>query len=272
MCKKVLVIATLAVLAAVFVVGGPRAVSYLRYWKHQLRTSFEESISPEDEINRLSMELDNLPAQEKKMLDTVARQLVEVKKLQTQVKQQETDLAQHETYIKELNASLESDDQFVTFKGTKKARKEWKAELRQEAAEFRLAEATLQSKQEQLKAKKQTFNLNKKKLDSLRLEQQKMRTELEQLKRDLARERQAQAQEKATVDDAGFLRIRESMDSLRDRMEILKAKRELRGEIRSRTSTRASAEQRKKDAEQDEYIKTRFGASKAKAQAETDTQ
>src|SRR5207248_3225364 len=130
----------------------------------ELACAVESRIPPEQEIARLRMELDGLAREDDKHFDRVARQAVEVEKLEAQVERMKVKLAGDEKHIRALKASLVGESRRVTFNGGDYNRTDLQAELRLVAASFQAGEATLQSKQEQLSAKKQAYELNRKKL------------------------------------------------------------------------------------------------------------
>jgi len=265
MCKKVFMIATLAVLATVFVVGGPKFVSHLRYWKLQLRSAVEERIPPEQEIARLRMEVDRLALDDGKAFDQVVRQGREVKKLQARVKDLKDQLALEEGNIRGMKASLVGDDRFVTYKGERRARSEFTSDLLQAAETFQVQEAKLQSLQEQLAAKKESYDLHRKQLRERELNREKLRTELQRLETALVKEKQVQAQEKNTLDDSGYLRIQNEIGAVKERIGEMTDKSELIKEIKSHSANREAQKRHEKNAATLKYLETRFG-DKSKAE------
>jgi hypothetical protein len=256
MCKKVL-IATLAVVVGLAVVKGTWVASHVRCWKAQFRQAIEDRIPPEQEIARLRMELDNLAREDDKHFDRVARQAVAVEKLEAKVARAKKDLGERESRIRAMKTSLAGDARKVNFKGNEVDRNDLQAELRLSAAAFQADEATLKSLEQQLSAKKQAYELNRKKLAELKLARQQMQTELQRLETALVEERQAQAQEANTLDDAEYIKIHKGIDSLRDKISVMKHKRTLKGEVRG--PVRAAEERREQETRIDQFIEKRFG-------------
>jgi septal ring factor EnvC (AmiA/AmiB activator) len=256
MCKKVL-IAAVAVVVALAVVKGTWLGSHIRLWRQNLQTAIHNRIPPEQEIQRLRMELENLSREDEKFFDQVARQSVQVKKIENQVAQVKKDLAERENRIRALKTSLTGEGQYVTVNGEQYRRELVKTDLRTSAAAFQVEEERLHSLEGQLAAKRQVYDLNKKKLSELKLARQQMLTELQRLETALAEERQAQAQEAGTLDDASYLKIRKDMDSVRDKIEFLKTKRQLKSEVRG--PVRAAEERKEENTKIDNFIENRFG-------------
>jgi len=264
MCKKVLMIATLAVVAAVVIVGGRRVVSYGRFLKQQAREAFDARIPPEQEIARLRMELKNLEREDGRHFERVARQGVEVENLEKKVTGLRETLAREENRIRAMKASVVGEGEFVTHNGTPYKRALFQAELREAAAHFQTQEATLKSMQDQLSAKKLSYERNRKELSSLKLQRQQMATELQQLETALEKERQAQAEAENTLDDANYRRIRKEMDNIHNRIKVIGAVRKLKAE--SGDSVRANEERREENAKIDAFLDARFGDNKDKTE------
>src|SRR5262249_3053957 len=103
--------------------------------------------------------------------------------------------------------------------------------------------------------------INRKKLSNLKVVREQMATELQRLETALAHERQIQAEQQATLDDASYIELRKSVDAIRDKIELMKTKRELKGEAKS-GPVRAAEVQREQDAKPDKYLEPRFGDKK----------
>lgn len=251
MCKKVL-IATLAVLAGVAVVRGTRPGSFLRLWCNKAATCVKESIPPEQEIARLRMELKSLERDDDQHYDKVARMAVQVEKMEREVARLRTNLNREESRIKKLKGELTGNVEYVVHDGSRYTRDD----LRADALAFQTAEDNLKSKEANLQAKRKHLSLERKKLTELRTVREQMAADLQRLETALAEERHAQAASESTIDDSGYRRLRQDMESVRDRIEVLKKKRELRGELR--TSTR-DEQVRERDVQADKYLDARFG-------------
>jgi len=160
-----------------------------------------------------------------------------------------------------MRDALTSAGEFVTFNGNRYDRISLVEQVRLDARGFQADENTLKSKEEKLRAMKRNLSINLKKLTDLKVVRQQMSTEIQNLETALAEERQAQAQQESTLDDASYQRIRKDMDSIRDKIELLKTKRELKGEA-SNGPVRAAENQRAEDSKIDKYLDSRFGGKK----------
>lgn len=251
MCKKV-VIAALAVLAGVAVVRGTKPGSYLRLWCNKAAQTARDSIPPEQEIARLRMELKGLERDDDRHYDKVARMAVQVEKLERDVTGMRTALAKSESRIRKLRDELAGNVEFVLHDGSRYT----KDDLRIDALSFQTAEESIKSKEQNLQAKKKHLALEQKKLSELRTVRTQMATELQRLETALAEERHAQAASESTIDDSGYRQLRKDMESVRERIDVLKKKRELRGEVRISTQDDQS---RERDNQADKFLDARFG-------------
>jgi len=256
MGKKCL-IAAVAVVVALVVLNFTRLGSHVCLWKKQAISSLQARIPPEQEIKRLQMELDNLAKEDERHFHKVATQIVEVQNMEKQVASMKKEIDDREARILTMKASLKGDDKFVTYKGEKVTREALNSELRTAAQRFQVDEELFKSKEEQLSIRKKNLEMNRKKLSELKLHRQQMKTELEKLETILAQERQTQAAQDNTLDDASYQKIRKEMDSVRDRIQVLKEKRILKGDVDS--PIKAAEQKKEQDAAIDRYLDSRFG-------------
>jgi len=254
MCKKVL-IAALAVVVGLAVVQGTWIVSHLRLRCRSVRHWAEDRVPPEQEIARLRMELANLAREDEKHFDKVARMAVDVEKREADLGRVRTNLGRQEARIRDLKNKLGDGVDFVKVEGSRYTR----ADLRDSAIAFKNAEDNLKSREANLEARKRHLALERKKLSELRTKRDEMATDLQKLETALAEERQAQAVSESTIDDSNYRQIRKDMDSIRDRINVLKKKRELKGEFAPAADTSKVTEQ---DTQADKYLETRFGDRK----------
>lgn len=255
MCKK-LMIAAVAVLVGLVVVKGTWLGSHLRLTANKARNWVKSSIPPEQEIARLRMEVRNLKKDDEKHLDKVARLAVDVEKLEKEITGIKDNLAREESRIRELTQTM-GDSKFVVYKGQKWTRDD----VLVDAMAFKTAEDTLKSKEETLQARRRILAVEKKKLAELQTVRNQMTADLERLEADLVAERSVDASHENTLDDSKYRKLREEMESVRDRIEVLKKKRELRGDFRI---PEASSRKQKQTAEAEQFLEARFGLSDKK--------
>jgi len=250
MWKKV-VIAALAVVVGLAVVKGTWLGSHLRLSACKARKWVETNVPPEQEIARLRMEVQNLKKDDDKHVDKVARLAVEIEKAERDLASVKANLAREEGRLRDVRKEL-GDSTFVVFQGQRYSRDD----LRAEALAFKTAEETVKSREESLQAKRRILNLEKKKLYELQTVRNQMGADLTRLEAALAEEQHAQAASESSIDDSNYRAIRKDMEGVRERIEILKKKRELRGEMRL---PEVSDRQKQQNTEADRFLEARFG-------------
>jgi len=254
MFKKVL-IATLAVVFGLAVIKGTWIGSHMRLKFTKARSWVHSQVPPEQEISRLRMELDNLARDDDKHFDKVARLAVEVNNREAELAKLRVNLNREEVKIRKLRGEMAEGVEFVVFDGNRYTR----GDLRIKALAFQSAEENLKSKEANLAAKKRHLALERGKLANLQKTRNEMATDLQRLETALAEERQSQAASESTIDDGDYRRLRKDMEAVRTRLEVLKKKRELRGEFQPISSTNKPTEQ---DTQADKYLDIRFGDKK----------
>jgi len=245
-------IAALAVVVGLAVVKGTWIGSHLRLKCSNVRNWMEAQVPPEQEIARLRMELKNLAREDDKFYDKVARMAVDVDNQEKAFARTRTNLSREEARIRKIKSELGEGVEFVKDESGVRVTR---VDLRNLAIAFKNAEENLKSKEASLEARKRHLVLERKKLSELRNKRDEMATELQRLETALAEERQQQAASESTIDDSGYRQIRKEMDSVRDRINVLKKKRELKGEFAPALDTSKPSEQ---DVQADKYLDTRF--------------
>jgi len=255
MCKKI-VIAAVAAVALLVVWNFTRLGSHAQLFWKQTVAHVQAQIPPEQEIARLRMELDNLAKEDDRHYHKVATQIVEVKEFEKEVTALVKQRDEREARIKAMYVASKSEGKFISYADQKFPRDKFLSELQDAADSFRTFEETVKNKEEQLALRQQRLESDRKRLNELKNEREKMKTELEKLQLALEQEKQAQAAAVNTLDDSGYLKLRGQMDEVRNRLEVEKQKRLLKGELD--TSVRAAEQKKEREADLNAYIEKRF--------------
>jgi len=256
MCKKVVVGVAIAI-AALVVINGTWLGSHFRLWAKKAAAEARERVRPEVEIERLRMELSGLKGQDERFIDKVARQALAVEKLEAQTEALRKDLVRREKELKEMHAALAKKDTQVSLRGERYPREKVAEQMRLDFVAFEADEQVLQSREAHLAELKKSLSLNRRKLSELRVLRERMATELQRLETALAQERRAQAEQARSLDDAAYRRLTDEITAVKERIELLKKKRELRGEVME-GPVRAAEQQREEDAKLKERMDRRF--------------
>jgi hypothetical protein len=260
MLRKVLVAGLVVVVSLVTIsYVCPRAASHVKLWLKQRKQAAEDAVPPEQEIARLKMELENQAKEDDSHFDRVAKQTVAVQKLEKQVDGMRAALEKEERRIVTLkssyDAAVKAEQKQVRHGDRSYDLKVFRSDLLAAAARFEIEEGLVKSKEEQLAEDKQTLEVNRRKLLERKRVRQQLRTDLARLERALASEKQAQAAEQNTLDDPSYQRLCADLDRVRDKVEVMKQKRILKGEIDGPVQAEKRKEQ---EAANERFLNERF--------------
>src|SRR5262249_14956262 len=181
----------------------------------------------EREIARLKDELKNQEKEDDKQFDRVATLAVQVKKMERQLEDAKKKRDQEKTRLLKFDRELTGNVKFLIHNGDEYTR----GDLNRDLLPFERTSRAIDAKTRALVAKKKQLALEKKTLGELKTMREEMAAELERLEATLIEERQAQAENARCVDSSGYRKIRSDMDAVRDRLEEMQTKRELKGEF-----------------------------------------
>ncbi|MBY0227922.1 MAG: hypothetical protein K2W96_01445 [Gemmataceae bacterium] len=255
---KKLIVAAIVVAVVVGAVKGTWLGSHFRLWTKKMGQRVKDAVPPEREIERLKMELADLRGQDEKVIDTVARQTVQADKLHGQAEALRADLGRREKALKGMHVALATEGEEVAYNGASYARADMEKQLRLDFAAFEADEELLKSRDAHLAELRKSLAMNKKKLGELKVQRERMATDLQRLETALAEERRAQALEAGTLDDSAYRRLTDDLEAVKERVALLKAKRELRGQ-----PDEGPVRSAEKSREVDERIKARLGGKVA---------
>jgi hypothetical protein len=218
----------------------------------QRKQAAENAITAmEQEIARLKMELVELAREDGRRFDRVAKQTVEVQKLEKQVDGMRAALDKEERRIVAMKASydaaVKAEQKQVRHGDRSYDLKVFRSDLLAAAARFEIEEELLRTRVEQLAVRKKTLERNRRLLAEMKLVREQIGAELERLEAAL---------HGAAPGDADEAKLRTGIAGMRDKLKILKQKQILEGEI----DGPVQAEKRKEQEAADErFLKERFG-------------
>jgi len=255
---KKLLITVLAVVVGVGVVSGTRLGSLVRYWWHEGCQKVQREIPPETEIGRIRMELDNLARLDDRYFDEVARQKLEVRKLENDLKGKKASLAKTEKFLKGLHVALAEKGEFVSVNGQEYSRDKAQAEFNTEFRQFQAAEKVVKADEELLTALKGRLSESEQNILNLAAQRSEMKARLQDLAAQLARERRLQSTTSIVVDGNRYSALNKQMVELKDRIDALSIKREMKGQS-GPGSIRAQEEAREEQKRLEQQAEQRFG-------------
>jgi hypothetical protein len=257
MCKKLL-IAALAIVVGVGVVSGTRLGSHFRLWYNKSSCWAKNQVSPETEIDRLKMELDNLGRLDDRYFDQVARQKREVVKVEKKLKLDQEALAKLSGELKGMRVALKNEGEFVVFNEKQYPRDQVQEQFNLDFKRFLTSEEGVKADEQHLEAIKTTLKESEQKVQELATVRAKMKVRLQTLAAKLERERRLQNQGSVSIDDSRYSTISKQLDELEDRIESMEIKRDMKGSS-GKGPIRIQEEAREEQKKLDKLAEERFG-------------
>jgi len=249
MLKKALVAGVVVVVSLLTInYVFPNACSHARLWLKHRRERAQASVPLEQEIDRLKMEVQRLEEEDDRHFDAVAKQVVEVKKLQREIGSHRARLNKDLDLLRARKASLVAagEDRLVSYEGQKIDREQFVDAFDALATRYDIEEAELKSQEEELAHRQEKLEESRKKLAELKLARQKLKTRIVALEKRLANAERRQAADAGTIDDANYVKVAKDLENVEDRIAVKEEKQKLKNEDnavstaekRKQTSTR----------------------------------
>jgi len=237
MLKKI-VIAGLAVAVGVAVLAwlSPKLISVIRYQGEQMIQDAEDSVPLETEIGRLRGEVKRLESEESKYFDQVAKQAVEVDKLQKDVEDTTGNLAKQQDNMSNMARDLK--DTVPTsfhYNGRKYSREEVTDQLKRDMASYDSAEKELQAKKDLLSAAQKSLAASEDQLGALKQTRSDMEVQLAKMDADLKLVRLKASQSNLKVDDSEYSQVKSDIAKAKDRIAVMQKSLELEGQFTNGT-------------------------------------
>lgn len=219
MLKKIL-------LGSVLVAGtsglllGTSTMSYVRTGVHSLRDSVKDQIPIEVEIKRARELIAGLKPEIAENLKRIAREEVDVAKLQREVSAKETALCQSKEAILKLKEDVESGVRFVTYKGKKYSAEQVRLDLTDRFKHHQTLEATSEKLVKVLDARERNLVAARRKLDEMLSAKRELEVQVENLQARLTMVQVAQAGSEFAVDDGALGQVRQALDEIATRIDV----------------------------------------------------
>ena len=219
MIKKVLIAVGLVVVVSLFFFGRD-AVSYVRTSFGWMRDSVRGSVPVEFEIERARRMIRDLEPEVRKNVHAIAKEQVEVEKLQKQIADTETRLAREKEEMLKLHADAKSGKENFTYGGRTYTAAQVRSDLAARFARFTTTEATLGSWKDTLQARQRSLEAAQKKLKGTLDARRQLLVEVENLQARLQMVAAAQTTSNYSFDDSHLSRVKELVGDLRTRLDV----------------------------------------------------
>ncbi len=216
--KAILGGAVSLVLLAVFV--GRDAWSYMRTSLGYVKDSVHESVPVSIQIDRARQMIRDLEPEVRKNMHLIAKEEVEVEKLQKQVKDLETRLAKEEEDLKRLHADVKSGKTSFEYGGRKYNAEQVRADMASRFDRLKTGQATLKSLREIATARGKGLDAARQKLEGTLAVRRQLKVDVENLEARMHLIAAAQTTSNYCFDDSQLGRVKELVSDLRTRLEV----------------------------------------------------
>lgn len=219
MLKKILLGSALTASAGGLLLGTS-AYSYVKTGIHSLRDSVKDQIPIEVEIKRARELISDLKPEIASNLKLIAREEVEVAKLQREVNAKQTSLSKSKDSILKLKEDLQSGVRYVTYQGKKYSIEQVRQDLGDRFKHHQSLEATSEKLAKVLDARERNLIAARRKLDEMLAAKRELEVQVENLQARLTMVQVAQAGNQFAVDDGAISQVRQALDEIATRIDV----------------------------------------------------
>lgn len=219
MIKKILLGSALAVGCGGLVLGTS-TLSYVRTGYSSLRESIKEQIPIEVEIKRARDMITGLKPEIAENLKLIAREEVEVAKLQREVNSKQASLAKSKDAILKLKDDVQSGVKYVVYRGKKYDIEQVRQDLGDRFKHHQTLEATADKLTKILEAREKNLMAARRKLDEMLAAKRELEVQVENLQARLTMVEVAQAGSQFAVDDSALGNVKQVLDEISTRIDV----------------------------------------------------
>lgn len=219
MFRKILLIGVGAglVLGLLF---GRSAVSYVRTSCGYVAQSVQDSVPIEFQIDRARGMIQDLVPEVRKNMHIIAKEEIEVQRLESQIKELEERQEQEKSHIVRLKTDLASAKDVLRYASRDYTVAEVRTDLANRFDRFKTNDATLASLKEIRGARERSLDAARQKLDGMLVSKRQLQVEVENLEARLQMIAAAQTTSNYQFDDSRLGRVKELVANLRNRLEV----------------------------------------------------
>jgi len=219
MIKKVLITGGVLTLA-VLLLFGRSTCSYLRTSAGYVTSAVQESVPLEFQIERARGMIKDLVPEIRKNMYVIAKEEVEVKRLEEQIVQTQARLAKEKEQLLRLKADLAGGQTAFTYAGRNYTAEQVKTDLAGRFERYKTGEATLASLQQMQTARQRSLEGARQKLEGMLAAKRQLAVEVENLEARLQMVAAAQTTSNYQFDDSRLGQAKELVSTLRTRLEV----------------------------------------------------
>lgn len=219
MIKKALISAVALTLVGGFFFGRD-LFSYVGTSVGWVKGSVRDAVPIEFEIERARKMVKNLVPDIRKNMHAIAREEVEIQRLEKQISETEDRLARDRSSVLKLKSDLESGSETFQYASHKYSRNEVKKDLTHRFERYKTNEATLDSLREILTARQRSLQAAQQKLADMQVQKRQLEVQVENIEARLKMVEAAQTTCDYNFDDSQLSRVKELLTDLHTKLEV----------------------------------------------------
>jgi chromosome segregation ATPase len=219
MIKKVIFVSLGVALLCVLFVGSD-AISYVRTSLGYVTQAAQEAIPIEFQIERARGLIKDLVPEVRKNMHVIAKEEVEVQRLEEQIADTEARLAQEKQQILKLRTDLGEARATYRYVGRTYTADEVRNDLTNRFERYKTADATLASLKEIRNAREKSLAAARQKLDGMLAAKRQLQVEIENLEARAQMIAAAQTTSNYQFDESRLGHVKELIANLKTRMEV----------------------------------------------------
>lgn len=199
---------------------GRDAVSYVTTSTGYIKDSVKDSVPLEFEIERARRMIHDIVPEIRKNMHVIAKEEVEVERLERQIADAAANLAQDKTELMRLKTDLSSNQPRFVYAGRSYSPEQVKTDLASRFERYKTAEATAASLQEIHQARQRSLDAARQKLEGMLASKRQLQVEVENLEARLQMVAAAQSTSDYNFDDSQLGRVKQLVSDLRTRLDV----------------------------------------------------
>jgi hypothetical protein len=219
MIKKLVIVGGGVLLVGLFVFGRS-AISYVRTSAGYVTGAVQDSVPVQFQIDRARGMLDDLVPEVRRNMHVIAKEEVEVQRLQEQIEGAQKRLGKDKGELIRLRTDLAGNKDVFKYAGRSYTSEQVKADLASRFKRFKTSDATLGSMQQMCAARQKSLGAARTKLEGMLAARRQLTVEVENLEARLQMVEAAQTTSNYQFDDSQLGRVKELVDNLRTRLEV----------------------------------------------------
>ena len=219
MIRKILYVTGAVTLFTVFFVGKD-AVSYVCTAAGNVRSSVKSAVPVDFEIERARQMVKGLLPEIRKNMHIIAKEEVEVARLEEQINNAEAKLVKAKTGLLRLKTDLAGSRDRYEYSGKSYTREQVKRDLANRFERFKTLEATAGSLQDIQQARTQSLQAARDKLEGMLAAKRQLEVDVEHLEAKLKMVEVAKTTSQYNFDDSRLGRAKELVSDLKSRLDI----------------------------------------------------